>query len=147
MDRDGYGYKATDNGIERLLADARTLSPSGIERAAWGWDRHEDPITLQRFRAAEKVAIHALEEADRGQRWEESRRAILELTEGRSSAVSWKVEHGDKGHKAEHAVLGAGLGLLAQDRIDHAHFSTLVRPMAEALPWLLPEAPPGPRRP
>ncbi len=147
MDSDGYGYKATERGLDRLMEDARTLSPAGIERAAWGWDRHEDPVNMQRFRAAEKVAMHALEQADRGQPWEEARRKLLELTEGRASVVSWKVEHGDKGHKAEHAALGAALGLLAQDLVDHAHYATLVRPMAEALPWLLPEAPPEPRRP
>jgi hypothetical protein len=146
MDSDGYGYTATQRGLERLLEDARTLSPAGVERASWGWDRHEDSINMQRFREAEKMALHAIEQADRGAQWEETRRSILELTEGRSSVVSWKVEHGDKGHKAEHALLGAALGLLVQDKIDHAHFVTLVRPMAEALPWLLPEAPPEPRR-
>ena len=60
--------------------------------------------------------------------------------------MSVKVEHGDKGHKAEHALLGAAFGLLVKDKIDHAHYVTLVRPMAEALPWLLPEALPEPRR-
>ena len=33
MDQDGYGYRADDRGIERLLQDSRTLSPAGIERA------------------------------------------------------------------------------------------------------------------
>lgn len=146
MDSDGYGYRATERGVDRLIADLRTLSPAGIERAAWGWDRHEDPAAMQRFREAEKVALHALEQADQGQRWEQARRSILDLTEGRASAVSWKVEHGDKGHKAEHAALGAAMALLVQDGIDHQHFATLVRPMAEAIPWLLPEAPPEARR-
>jgi hypothetical protein len=146
MDSDGYGYTATERGIERLLQDLRTLSPAGIERAAWGWDRHEDPVTMQRFRAAEKVALHALEQASRTADWEAARRSLLDLTEGRGSGISWKVEHGDKGHKAEHAAIGAVLGLLSQDKIDHAHFTTLARPMAEALPWVLPEAPPEPRR-
>ena len=146
MDSDGYGYKATERGLDRLLEDMRTLSPAGIERAAWGWDRHEDPVAMQRFREAEKVALHALEHADRGPQWELVRRSILDLTEGRASAVSWKVEHGDKGHKAEHAALGAAMALLVQDNIDHQHFATLTRSMAEALPWLLPEAPPEARR-
>lgn len=146
MDSDGYGYTATERGIERLLADLRTLSPAGIERAAWGWDRHEDPVTMQRFRAAEKVALHAIEQANRTSDWEAARRSLLDLTEGRASAVSWKVEHGDKGHKAEHAAIGAVLGLLSQDKIDHAHFTTLARPMAESLPWILPEAKPEARR-
>ena len=34
----------------------------------------------------------------------------------------------------------------AADRLNHEQYVTLVRPMAEALPWLLPEAPPEPRR-
>ncbi|MDQ6709578.1 MAG: hypothetical protein M3Z11_03370 [Candidatus Dormibacteraeota bacterium] len=146
MDQDGYGYKATEKAIDRLLEDARTLSPAGIERAAWGWDRHEEPVNMQRFREAEKMALHALEQANRGDTWEKARRDVLELTEGRLSVVSWKVEHGDKGHKAEHAALGAAMGVLVKDRIDHAHYATLVQPMAEALPWLLPEVPPEPRR-
>ena len=35
---------------------------------------------------------------------------------------------------------------VARDRIDHAHYAALVRAMAEALPWLLPEEPPAPSR-
>lgn len=146
MDRDGYGYAATDRGIDRLLADARTLSPAGIERVAWGWDRHEDPRQLERFHEAEKVALKAIESADQGPQWEQVRRSVLDLTEGRSSLETWKVEHGETGHKAERAMLGAALGLMARDKVDHAHYASLVRPMAEALPWLLPEEPPAPIR-
>jgi hypothetical protein len=146
MDRDGYGYAATDRGIERLLGDARTLSPAGIERIAWGWDRHEEPRELERFQEAERTALKAIEAQDRGPRWEEVRRTVLDLTEGRSSLVSWKAEHGATGHKAERAMLGAALGITAGDRIDHQHYATLVRPMAEGLPWLLPEEPPQPAR-
>src|ERR1700738_4323081 len=123
VDAEGYGYGSHEEGLDRLLEDARTLSPAGIERAAWGWDRHEDPVNLQRFREAEKMALHALEQANRGDTWEKARRDVLELTEGRSSVVSWKVEHGDKGHKAEHAALGAAMGVLVKDRIDHAHYT------------------------
>ena len=147
MDRDGYGYSRTDGGVDRLLTDARTLSPAGIERVAWGWDRHEDPAHLARFHEAEREAIKAMELADRGTQWEEIRRRILDLTEGRSSLVSWKAEHGDIGHKAERAMLGAALGIVARDLIDRRHYSELVRSMAEALPWLLPEAPPAPQPP
>jgi hypothetical protein len=147
MDRDGYGYPRTQSGIDRLLEDARTLSPAGIERVAWGWDRHEDPAHLNRFREAEKEALKAVEQADRAQQWEEIRRRILDLTEGRSSLVSWKAEHGDVGHKAERAMLGAALGIVARDRLDHPQYSELVRAMAEALPWLLPESPPQPLPP
>jgi len=146
VDRDGYGYPATERGIDRLLGDARTLSPVGIERVAWGWDRHEDPATLERFREAEKLALKSIESQSRGPDWEQVRRTVLDLTEGRSSLEAWKVEHGETGHKAERAMLGAALGIVARDGIDHAHYAALVRPMAEALPWLLPEEPPTPSR-
>lgn len=147
MDRDGYGYPATERGIDRLMTDTRTLSPAGIERVAWGWDRHEDPRELERFREGEKAALKAIESANRGPEWEQVRRTVLDLTEGRSSLVSWRVEHGDIGHKAERAMLGAALGIVARDRISHDQYRSLVRAMAEALPWLLPEEPPEPFRP
>ena len=146
VDAEGYGYRSNEEGLERLLTDARVLSPAGIERAAWGWDRHEDPAAMQRFREAERAALHILEQTDRGPAWEEARKKILDLTEARTSLVSWKAEHGDIGHKAERALLGAALGIMTRDKLSHAQYVTLVRAMAEALPWLLPEAPPEPRR-
>ena len=145
-DAEGYGYTRSEEGLDRLINDARVLSPAGIERAAWGWDRHEDPAAMQKFREAERAALHALEKADRGPAWEDARRRILDLTEGRTSLVSWKAEHGDIGHKAERALLGAALAIMTRDKLSHEQYVTLVRPMAEALPWLLPEAPPEPRR-
>jgi len=144
-DQEGYGYRPDDRGVERLLEDFRTLSPAGIERAAWGWDRHEDPEALQRFHHAEKAALKSVEKADLGPAWEKLRRSILDLTEGRASLISWKAEHGEVGHRAERAALGAALALVAARGIEHQDFVALVRPMAEALPWLLPEAPPQPR--
>ena len=146
LDAEGYGYGSHEEGLERLLTDARVLSPAGIERAAWGWDRHEDPRLMQRFHDAERAGLRALEKSDRGPQWEEARRRILELTEGRTSLEDWKAEHGDVGHKAERALLAAALAILARDKIDHEHYATLVRPMSEALPWLLPELLPEPRR-
>lgn len=145
-DAEGYGYRSNEAGLGRLLTDARVLSPAGIERAAWGWDRHEDPAAMQRFREAERAAIRILEKTDRGPAWEDARKRILDLTEGRTSLVSWKAEHGDIGHKAERALLGAALGNMTRDTLSHEQYVTLVRSMAEALPWLLPEAPPEPRR-
>ena len=112
VDAEGYGYRPGEGGLERLLRDARVLSPAGFERAAWGWDRHEDPAAMQRFHDAERVALRALEQTDRGPAWEDARRGILDLTEGRTSLVSWKAEHGDLGHKAERALLGAALAQL-----------------------------------
>jgi hypothetical protein len=146
IDREGYGYRSDERGIDRLIDDLRTLSPAGIDRAAWGWDSHEDGHSVERFRQAEKAALRLIEQGNRGPTWEGVRRSILDLTEGRSSLVSWKVEHGDRGHKAEQGALGAALALVAGERLPHSEFVSLVRPMAEALPWLLPEAPPEPRR-
>ena len=146
VDAEGYGYRENEQGLDRLLRDARVLSPAGIERAAWGWDRHEDPAAMQRFREAERAAIRILEQTDRGAAWDDARKRILDLTEGRTSLVSWKAEHGDIGHKAERAMLGAALGILTREKLSHEQYVTLARPMAEALPWLLPEAPPEARR-
>jgi len=145
-DAEGYGFKQGEEGLDRLFNDARVLSPAGIERAAWGWDRHEDQAALQGFHDAEREALRALEQADRINTWDAARKRALDLTEARSSLISWKAEHGELGHKAERALLGAALGILARDRLSHAQYVTLVRPMAEALPWLLPEAAPEARR-
>ena len=92
---------------------------------------------LDRYRAAESAALAAIEEAHRTTEWEALHRQILDLTEGRTSLVSWKVEHGQTGHHSEAAALGAALALEAAGHLDRAHLETLVRPMAEALPWLL----------
>jgi hypothetical protein len=143
---DAEGYGAKDQGLDRLIADARVLSPAGIERVAWGWDRHEDPRIMERFHEAERAALRVLEKNNRGPQWDDVRKRILDLTEGRSSLEDWKAEHGDVGHKGERALLAAALAILARDKLDREHYATLVRPMSEALPWLLPELPPEPRR-
>src|SRR5256885_11040047 len=139
-------YGSHEVGAERPVNRPPVRSAGGIERAAGGWDRHEDPAAMQRFRDAEKAGLRMLEQTNRIQAWDDAKKRILDLTEGRTSLVSWKVEHGDVGHKAERALLGAALGILTRDRLSHEQYSTLVRPMSEALPWLLPEAPPEPRR-
>lgn len=136
MDSDGYGYAPDDRGIGRLLDDLRTFSPAAIERVAHGWELYGQP-QLDTYRAAEMAALQAIEAAHLTTEWEAIQRRILDLTEGRTSLVSWKVEHGEKGHRAESAALGAALALHAAGHLDRAHVETLVRPMAEALPWLL----------
>jgi hypothetical protein len=136
MDADGYGYKPGEHGAQRLLEDLRTFSPAGIERAASGWDAHAAK-GRERFHEAERAALRALEGANVAPTWEELRRNILDLTEGRTSLVAWRAEHGDTGHKAEDATLGAALGVMARDSIGRHEYETLVRPLAEALPWLL----------
>ena len=137
MDLDGYGYKPDERGPGRLLEDLRTLSPLGISRAASGWSKHVEEGTPKRFHDAEKKALEALEEANLAPAWEDLRRQILDLTEGRTSLVAWRAEHGDIGHRAENAVLGAALGVLASDHIDRKTYEVLVSAAAEALPWML----------
>src|SRR4030081_3835246 len=99
VDAEGYGYRTNDEGLDRLLTDARGLSPAGIQRAAWGWDRHEDPRLMERFHEAERDALHALEKSNRTQQWDDARKRILDLTERRTSLEDWKAENGEVGHK------------------------------------------------
>src|SRR5260370_29461639 len=119
---DAEGYGAKEEGLDRLLTDARVLSPAGIERAAWGWDRHEDPRIMERFHEAERAALRALEKSNRGQQWDDARKRILDLTEGRTSLEDCKAEHGDVGHKAERALLAAVLASVSRNKIHHAHY-------------------------
>jgi hypothetical protein len=115
----------------------RTLSGVGIERIAGGWDKHVGSDEAhERLQEAEREALAAMEGHDTGLRWDELRRQILDLTEGRSAMHDWKAEHGDIGHKAERAALAAALALTAAGHITQAHYSTLVAAMAESLPWL-----------
>jgi hypothetical protein len=136
--------------LERLDSDLRVLSPVGIERAAWGWDRHENQPPDE-FLAAERTAIHSIEAAGEAEAWEAWRRRLFEEVEegepGRPALIGWRTEHqahSEHVHKAERAAFGAALGLFAQSRISHATYVKLVSAMAEALPWLLPERPPAP---
>ena len=132
--------------LERLEADLRVMSAVAIERAAWGWDRHEQNNLLA-FRAAEREAVAGIEAADGGEAWNAWRRRLFYEVEGRLALLGWKAEHqrhGEHVHKAEQAAFGAALGIFARAHIPHAHYETLVSAMAEALPWLLPERPPTP---
>ena len=129
--------------LKRLESDLRTFSPEGIHRVAWGWRVHEgDP---ERLHAAERAALHRIEQRDDGAEWEKIRHGLGQLMEGTGSLLSWKEEHGHAGHTAERAVYAAALALFAGDQLPHEQYVDLVRPLAEALPWLLPETPPTPR--
>ena len=139
IDAEGYGFPEHQRTLARLMADVRVLSPAGVERAALGWDLHVGKDGLKALHAAEKAALHAIEKADRGGAWDEVRRSLFGLTESGAALISWKAEHGDVGHKAENAAFAAALGLVAGDLISKGHAETLMRPMAEALPWLLPD--------
>lgn len=128
---------------ERFITELGTFSAAGVERAAWGWDRH-GAGKLDSFHEAERAAVRAIEKANRGPAWEEFRRSIFDMTEGRKALVAWQYEHGETGHKAERAAYGAALALFARDHITADQFATLARSMDEALPWLLPKEPPTP---
>lgn len=125
------------------MEDVRVLSPAGVERVARGWDEHVGTKGLKAFAEAEKAATHAIEQADRGAAWDQVRSSLFGLTESGDALVSWKAEHGDTGHKAESAAFAAALGLVASNLIGKEQAATLLRPMAEALPWLLPEQTPA----
>ncbi|TMF55546.1 MAG: hypothetical protein E6I19_08155 [Chloroflexi bacterium] len=136
----------TQSELDRLTADLRVFDANGIERAAWGWDRHERR-GLDAYHTAERAALAQIEQHDLGPRWEEFRRTLFGLTESTGALVSWKAKHGQEGHKAERAAFGAALGLFARDHLTREQYASLVEPMAEALPWLLPDRAPAPRMP
>jgi len=138
IDAEGYGFPEHSRTLSRLIDDIRILSPAGVERAAQGWDRHAR-LHEGEIHEAEKAALRAIEKADRGPAWDEVRRNLFGMTESGQALVSWKAEHGDVGHKAEQAAFMAALGLVAGNLIPKEKANTLVRPLAEALPWLLPE--------
>jgi len=139
VDAEGYGFPEHQRTLQRLIDDIRVLSPAGVERAAQGWDKHARLHGLDEIHAAEKAAVHAIEQADRGAAWDEIRRSLFGLTESGGALISWKAEHGEIGHKAEDAAFMAALGLVAGNLISKEHAATLMRPLSEALPWLLPE--------
>jgi len=132
--------------LDRLTSDLRVFDSIGIERAAWGWDRHE-ARGLDAYHEAERAALAQIEQHDLGPRWEELRRMLFGLTEASGALVNWKARHEQLGHKAESAAFGAALGLFAKEHLTRAQYADLVEPMAEALPWLLPDRPPRPRPP
>lgn len=134
----------TQSDLDRLTADLRVFDTNGVERAAWGWDRHE-ARALDAYHRAEKAALAQIEEHDLGPGWEELRRKLFGLTEASGALVNWKARHAQLGHKAETAAFGAALGLFAKEHLSGEQYAVLVEPMAEALPWLLPGRPPAPR--
>ena len=140
-DLEGYGPRPDQSETSRLLEDARTLSPAGIERAASGWDRSRNEAA---FRDAEERALEVIERAGRRARWDSLRNEILGLTERGQPLVAWQQEHGEVGHKAERALLAAALAVTAGDELDDDHARVLRNPMAEALPWLLLDEEPNP---
>jgi hypothetical protein len=68
--------------------------------------------------------------------WDDVRNRILDLTEHHDALVAWRAEHGDVAHRAEDALLGAALALLARPQLDAADEKTLLRPLSGTLRWL-----------
>jgi hypothetical protein len=134
VDRDGYGSRTDQSDLDRLVEDCRTLSASGIERIAAAWDHRPSD---SKYLEAERAALHAVETSGRGAEWDATRNRLLGLTERGTPLISWKAEHGEIGHKAEDALLGAALALIAQPKLSHHHAKVLLHPMAEMVPWLL----------
>ena len=141
LDAEGYGFPEHDRTLARLIADVRVMGPAGVERAAQGWNDFAAGHRHDAYREAERAATHAIEQNDRGDAWDTVRSSLFGMTESGGALVSWRAEHGEVGHRAEDAAFGAALGLVASDLISPQQFATLVRPMGEALPWLLPQAP------
>jgi hypothetical protein len=137
MDRDGYGAREGQTPLDRLLEDCRTLSPAGIERVAQGWVRFSEGDHHAAHVAAERAALRVLEETNRGPEWDELRNRLLGLTERGTPLVAWRIEHGDTGHRAESALLAAALAIVAGPDLGREHREALLRPMGEALPWLV----------
>src|SRR5438046_386292 len=116
--------------LERLASDLRVLDQTGIDRAAWGWDRHEKR-GLEAYHRAEKAALAAVEKADLGEGWDAYRQRLFGLTEAKGALVAWKAMHGDKGHKAERAAFGSALAQFAKEGISAHDYAALAEPMAE----------------
>ena len=133
VDNDGYGARQGQTPIERLIEDCRTLSPAGIERIAAGWDANHQH---EAFHSAEKAALHTIESQGKSTDWDALRNQLLGLTERGTPLISWRLEHGAVGHKAEDALIAAALALSAGSSLPRHDAETLIAPMSEALPWL-----------
>jgi len=133
VDSDGYGARQGQTPIERLIEDCRTLSPAGIERIAAGWDANHQH---EAFHSAEKAALHTIESQGKSTDWDALRNQLLGLTERGTPLISWRLEHGAVGHKAEDALIAAALALSAGSSLPRHDAETLIAPMSEALPWL-----------
>ncbi len=138
QDTEGYGARPAQTDIDRLLEDCRTLSPSGIERIAQSFQGHSATGPgHDAWHGAERAALDVLERTNRAPAWDDVRNRILDLTEHHDALVSWRAEHGEIGHRAEDALLGAALALCARPDLDTRQERALLEPMSAALPWLV----------
>ena len=139
-----HPYGPNSGLIQNLVDDCRVLGPSGIERIAWGRQRHVAATeeARQAYLQAEQAAQESIEDSGRSDAWRAAESAIREVTEGRTSPVAWRSEHGVAGEPDEDATLHAAMALVVRDRLEDQHYRHLVKAMAEAIPWLLPDEPP-----
>jgi hypothetical protein len=137
----GAQYGPNSPQVERLLSDARVLGPSGIERIAWA--RRHRVLPAGQAEAAEEEARRALAAAGLDGAWEAAESDLRGMIEGHYAQQSWQAEDPVVDRPAEDAALNAILALVVQSELGHQEYQTLVKPMAEALPWLLPDETPG----
>jgi len=84
-----------------------------------------------------------LEKSNRVGQWDEVRKSLFTLTEGKAALASWKSEHGDAGAKAERAALAAALGLVTGPVPGHRDLAVLLQPMPRLCPGSWSTAPPS----
>ncbi|MBO0704034.1 MAG: hypothetical protein J2P39_01820 [Candidatus Dormibacteraeota bacterium] len=138
-----YGPNSTQ--VERLLSDARVLGPSGIERIAWA--RRHLILPAGQAEAAEVEARGVVSAAGLERAWEAAESDLRGMVEGHYAQQSWQAEDPVVDRTAEDAALNAILALVVKEELGRDEYRALVKPMADALPWLLPEETPGQYRP
>jgi hypothetical protein len=111
--------------VKRLLEDLRLLGPSGIERIAEAW----------RNVAAEEDAIRTAAErrAEDDPEWREAEAEIFAIARGEA----WLSPSQTDRESAIAAAQDALLAVLERKTLSQQQYRTLVRPAADALPWLL----------
>src|SRR5438045_1054252 len=152
-DRAG-GVRVVDDRWEEIQRlDDREVARNEIDGRIVGHIETDEQIrgtllTAHRTQYLRQCAGFAqIDNQDLGVGWDEFRQKLFGLTESAGALINWKARHGQLGHKAENAALGAALGLFSREHLTREQYASLVEPMAEALPWLLPDRAPAPRKP
>lgn len=117
--------------LQRLLDDCRVMGHSAIERVATSWRAHSEN--------SEDAHQRVLGAVRGDPSWLAAEAAIRHMTEGHSAQIAWRAEDSETGRTAEEAVIHAALALTAGGRISRADRHLLLKPLAETLPWLLPD--------
>ncbi|HEX4215784.1 MAG TPA: hypothetical protein VIA06_20895 [Candidatus Dormibacteraeota bacterium] len=136
-DVDSLRYGPNSAEVQRLLDDGRVLGPSGIERIAWAWRRYATH-ELGALDDADKAALEMVRKDGLEAAWAAAEQDLRAMTEGHHAQAAWRAEPPNVDRTAEDAALHAALALVAGPQLDGDHYRALVKPMSEALPWLLP---------